>query len=56
MKPRRSLTLARESLTELTPDDLAMVAGGDDVSGLTCPVVACASDLTCWLTQQPRCF
>jgi hypothetical protein len=54
--PRRSLTLRRETLTELTSDDLAVVVGGVPMSGLTCPALDCFSGAVCNLTYQPRCF
>lgn len=40
---RRTLSLRRESLAELSSDDLAAVAGGNQYSGdaLTCPVLRC---------------
>jgi hypothetical protein len=37
----RSLSLKRESLTELTADDLAAVAGAALMSGATCPAFSC---------------
>jgi hypothetical protein len=40
MKPRRSLALRSESLSELTAGELAGVAGGADH---TTPLVACVS-------------
>ena len=55
---KRTLTLSRETLTELTADDLSSVAGGQTVlSGLTCPVdTSCFTTAVCNLTEQPRCF
>lgn len=44
---RRTLSLKREALTELTPAELAGVAGaGYDASGLTCPVKDCVRELS----------
>lgn len=49
---KRSLTLRREALSELSATDLAAVAGGGLPSGLTCPLDDCfASRLgtcNCW--------
>ena len=45
--PRRTLALRRETLTQLTPDDLAVVAGaGYDASGATCPLGDCFDKLS----------
>jgi hypothetical protein len=38
---KRTLSLKREALTELTTSDLAAVAGGALASGATCPAVSC---------------
>jgi hypothetical protein len=40
---KRTLTLRREALSELTTGDLASVVGA---SGLTCPYGDCVRDLT----------
>lgn len=42
--PKRTLSVKRETLTELTADDLAIAIGG--ASGVTCPVKDCVQDLT----------
>jgi hypothetical protein len=52
---RRSLSLRRETLTELTNDDLSAVVGADEKT-IGCTVVACLSGTPCNLTSQPRCF
>jgi hypothetical protein len=49
MKPARSLVLARETLTELTPADLGAVVGGATVGNacgtkITVLQAGCASD------------
>lgn len=42
---KRTLTLASESLAEITSDDLSGVAGAaQQASGLTCPVRDCVLD------------
>lgn len=38
---KRTLTLKREALTELTTADLTAVAGAAPLSGPTCPVMSC---------------
>ena len=53
---RRSLALRRETLTELTADDLGSVVAGAFLSGTTCPVLDCLSGGVCNLTVQPRCW
>jgi hypothetical protein len=54
---KRSLTLNRETLIELSDESLGSVQGAQAIpSGLTCPVVACVSDRACDITFQPRCF
>lgn len=53
---KRTLSLKRETLAELTSADLGSVVGGDLVSGLTCPVLDCLSDDLCGITVQPRCW
>ena len=50
---KRSLTLHRETLADLTNADLGAVVGGA-MSGPTCPALDCLSDF-CNLTVQPRC-
>lgn len=42
---KRTLRLHRETLTELTCDDLRDVVGAQNQSGLTCPVGDCISQL-----------
>ena len=53
---KRTLTLKSETLSELTFDELSMLAGAGGVSGASCPGVACKlsllhaycpSELTC---------
>jgi hypothetical protein len=56
MKPRRTLTLRREALTELTNDDLGAVVGAVQESIACTHVLACISGTPCNLTSQPRCF
>lgn len=51
---KRSLSLQRETLAELTSADLGSVVAGAMLSGPTCPALECLSDL-CGLTFQPRC-
>lgn len=51
---KRSLSLHRETLAELTIADLGEVVGAAAPSGPTCPIFDCLSDL-CELTRQPRC-
>ena len=41
----RTLTLKRESLTELTPADLRQVAGGSVVLAISAQVKTCVADL-----------
>jgi hypothetical protein len=55
---KRSLSLQRETLAELTSTDLgSVVAGGAELSGLTCPAFECLSAHNlCDITFQPRCF
>ena len=50
---KRTLGLKRESLTDLTIDELTGVAGAgaDAPSGLSCPVTDCAG-----ITLPPRCY
>lgn len=44
---RRSLSLKRETLTELTSDDLAGVVGARNApSGATCPVRDCVTAIS----------
>jgi len=50
---KRSLTLHRESLTELTTDQLTAVVGGHAIP--TSPVKECYQDLVDTL-QATRCF
>jgi hypothetical protein len=38
---KRTLSLKREALTELSADDLGAVAGGALPSGLSCPIQTC---------------
>lgn len=52
---KRSLSLKRETLAELTADDLASVVAGAMLSGTTCPALDCFSGGICNLTVQPRC-
>lgn len=43
---KRSLSLRRELLSELTADDLGHIAGGADAQtqrGLTCPLAGCVT-------------
>jgi hypothetical protein len=42
---KRSLTLTREHLAELSDEDLGAVAGANDtrISGATCPVLECVN-------------
>jgi hypothetical protein len=54
MTVKRSLSLKREALAELTTTDLVSVVAG--ASGATCPATDCISTGICNLTQQPRCF
>jgi hypothetical protein len=54
---KRSLTLKRETLAELTASDLTGVVAGAQASGATCPALDCVSNLNlCDITFQPRCF
>ncbi|HWL35637.1 MAG TPA: hypothetical protein VNQ77_05535 [Frankiaceae bacterium] len=54
---RRSLSLKRETLAELTATELVGVAGGAQLSGPTCPALECVSNAhLCDITFQPRCF
>lgn len=54
---KRTLSLRRETLAELTATDLTAVVGGAQLSGPTCPVVDCVSNANlCDITFQPRCF
>lgn len=43
---KRSLRLKRETLTELTRDDLLAVVAGDALSGRTCPAAVCVVDVS----------
>lgn len=52
---KRSLSLKRETLAELTSADLGSVVAGVLLSGVTCPVLDCLSGSVCTLTAQPRC-
>jgi len=52
----RSLALRRETLAELTSDDLGAVVAGLMPSGATCPLLDCFSGSVCTLTAQPRCW
>ncbi len=51
MATTRRLTLRRETLTELTPDQLRGVVGAAGPSGLTCPVLDCLS-----VSADPSCL
>ena len=53
---KRSLSLKREPLAELTSTDLGSVVAGAVVSGVTCPYQDCLSGSVCNLTYQPRCW
>ena len=54
---KRSLSLKRETLVELTSADLGSVVAAAVVSGTTCPYQECLSNAgLCDLTAQPRCF
>jgi hypothetical protein len=46
--PRRTLSLKREALLELTPADLAGVAGGK-ISDVTC--ISCMTFISCYITD-----
>lgn len=47
---KRSLSLRREALADLSPHDLTAVAGGArTVEGPTCPLIGCVRDI---LTDQ----
>lgn len=50
---KRTLTLRREALAEIATDDLASVVGGQELSGLTCPLTDCIGDPP---TFPPRCY
>lgn len=52
---KRSLSLTRETLAELTSADLGSVVAGLMPSGPTCPALDCLSDIVCNITVQPRC-
>lgn len=59
MKQARSLSLKRETLTELSADVLSVVAAAAAQQAITTPVEICLSDrspVVCQLTYQPRCF
>jgi hypothetical protein len=44
---KRTLTLSRETLAELSSSELAAVAGGAE-SGISCPLIACVETrVTC---------
>ncbi|MDQ1713429.1 MAG: hypothetical protein QOE45_2879 [Frankiaceae bacterium] len=45
---KRTLNLKRETLADLTVDELAAVVGAQALSGATCPLQPC-------LSAQPRC-
>ena len=40
---KRTLRLRRETLAELTTEDLAGVVGAQGASGITCPVLECTA-------------
>lgn len=40
---RRSLTLRRDTLTDLTPGDLTAVGGGQDDNSLLCTSIDCVA-------------
>lgn len=50
--PKRSLSLRREALAELSPDDLArMAAAGPTAQRITCPLTDCvlpSGQVYCW--------
>lgn len=51
---KRSLTLRREALSEVTSDDLSGFGGAQQLaSGLSCPVVGCVENPP---TFPPRCY
>ena len=54
MTVKRSLSLKRETLAELSSAALSEVVAGAMPSGPTCPVLDCLSDI-CGITFQPRC-
>jgi hypothetical protein len=50
MRTNRRLTLTKETLSALTPDELRLVAGAE-LDGVTQPVKYCVTDLlTCYNT------
>ena len=50
---KRTLSLKRESLTELTTGQLADVVGG--ASGVTCPVKYCLQDISGQISCYASC-
>ena len=56
-KTRRTLSLRREALCELTASDLSLVAGGDQQATLakTCPALQCVGGITQALSCSPTC-
>lgn len=53
---QRALSLKREQLTELTPGELAGVAGAAyDASGLTCPVKDCVAGVSDAISCRASC-
>jgi hypothetical protein len=57
MTASRKLTLKKETLADLTSDELRGVVGGVFPSGTTCPVKACMnSDYNCAPTFQESCI
>jgi hypothetical protein len=56
MSAVRKLTLKKETLTDLTKDELRDVVGAA-MSGVTCPVNACQhSDYNCPPSLRPSCL
>jgi hypothetical protein len=59
VKHTRSLSLKRETLTELSADVLSAVNAAAAQQAITSPIDVCLSDrspVVCQLTYQPRCF
>ena len=55
MTARRTLTLRRETLSDLTARDLAAVAGAA-ATGITCPLIGCAlPDISEGISCNPSC-
>lgn len=52
----RTLNLKRETLTELSANDLANIAGAQALSGLSCPVRDCLDMLTTRCASLPYCW